>query len=99
MVAQLVGLSPPQRGCRRIDSGCLDLAEFSVDARENLRSIGPDDDGVFDERAAESVLVVGRLDLEDHALLEWRVDAWCEHRRVVELDSDSVADVVAFVVW
>ena len=47
------------------------------------------------EEAPPPRLVVGRLEAEDHALLESRVDSGADDRRVVSLYAPSVADVVA----
>src|SRR5262245_25122345 len=59
---------------------------------------GGDLHGVLDLDAAPAVLVVGRLHAEDHARLERHAGRGVDGRRVVRLEPDPVADVVALVV-
>src|SRR5918996_1910893 len=55
-------------------------------------------DGVLDLDAAPAVLVVGRLHAEHHARLQRGGRRGVDRRRVVGLEPDAVADVVALVV-
>src|SRR6185503_6311142 len=75
-----------------------DDGEVLAGPGERARAAGGDLDGVLDLDAAPAVLVVGRLHAEDHAGLQRGVRGHVDRRRVVRLEPDAVADVVALVV-
>src|SRR5437773_1414009 len=57
-----------------------------------------DVDGVFALDAGPAVLVVGRLDAEDHARFERGGGRGVDRRRIVGLEPDAVADMMSLIV-
>src|SRR5262245_17022967 len=79
-------------------SSLSDDREVLARARQRSRAARRDFDRVLDLHAAPAVLVIGRLHAEDHAGLERGVGRRVDRRRVVRLETDAVADVVALIV-
>src|SRR5919109_4335371 len=83
---------------RMAASSLSDDREVLAGARERARATGGDLDRVLHLHAAPPVLVVGRLHAEHHAGLECGARPRVDRRRVVGLEPDPVADVVALIV-
>src|SRR5262249_21229517 len=82
----------------RIVVSLSDDREILAGARERARAARRHLDGVLDLDAAPAVLVVGRLHAEDHAGLQRSAGGGIDRRRVVGLEPDAVAHVMALVV-
>src|SRR5438552_14584704 len=72
--------------------------EILAGAGQRSHAGGCDLDGVFDLDAAPAVLVVGRLDAEDHARFERGGGRGVDRRRIVGLEPDAVADMMSLIV-
>src|SRR5215470_8312979 len=79
-------------------SSLSDDRKLLAGARERARADRRDLDGVLDLHAAPAVLVVRRLHAEHHSGFERRARRRVDRRRVVGLEPDAVADVVALIV-
>src|SRR2546422_6734473 len=75
-----------------------DDREVLARAREPPRAAGGDLHGVLHLDAAPAVLIVGRLHAEDHAGLEQGRRRRVDRGRVIGLEPDAVAHVVALIV-
>src|SRR6266571_2605226 len=99
----VVDPSPPEGERVRVRGGAwrirlADDRELRARAREPPRAVGRDLHGVLHLDAAPAVLVVGRLHAEDHAGLEQGRRRRVDRGRVVGLEPDAVAHVVALIV-
>src|SRR5262249_61772472 len=79
-------------------SSLSDDREVLTRTRQRARATRCDFDRVLDLHAAPAVLVVRRLDAENHARLERGVGRRVDRRRIVGLEPDAVSDVVTLIV-
>src|ERR1700730_5267787 len=89
-----------QRRPRRRDEGSATSEddELTVPFAQELPASGADDNRVLYVKSAESDLVIGSLDVENHVLLKDCVLAGREKRRLVDIHADGVAHMMAAIV-